>query len=122
MTISPQQSGTLTITVPIESAIDAAGNGNTAAEFSIEAVLTPLATNKLFDMQLKVSPNPATHFIRIEANQKIDSYQIINMNGKLIKQLDATDTEIAIGDLSPGVYFLQASSERHLQLVKFIKQ
>lgn len=121
-TITPMQTGTLTISIAAESAINASGNGNIAADFSIEAVIDILASGKQINMQLLVYPNPATDFIRVEANRKVDSYQLLDVNGKLLKNLKATDEEIEIGDLDLGIYFIKAIINNQFEVKKFIKK
>lgn len=121
-TITPMQTGTLTISIAAESAIDASGNGNIAADFSIEAVIDVLSSGKQIDMQLLIYPNPATDFIRVETNRRVDSYQLLDVNGKLLKTLNATDEEIEIGDLDLGVYFIKAIINNQFEVKKFIKE
>ncbi|GAA5037408.1 hypothetical protein GCM10011506_33680 [Marivirga lumbricoides] len=121
-TVTPMQTGTLTISIAAESATDASGNGNIAADFSIGAVIDVLSSGKQIDMQLLVYPNPATDFIRVETNRKVDSYQLLDVNGKLLKTLHTTDEEIEIGDLDLGVYFIKAIINNQFEVKKFIKK
>lgn len=55
-----------------------------------------------------IYPNPATDFIRINA-ENIESVQIFNAVGQMV--LQTTETEINVSELSQGVYFVRVGCE-----------
>ena len=73
--------------------------------------------------QIKVYPNPATHFVTIE--RTIGEYiDIFDLTGKTIKseKITGTNQEIKISDLPSGTYFLRMQDKSSRVTVKLIKQ
>jgi hypothetical protein len=72
---------------------------------------------------IKVYPNPATDFINIDVSQK-SSYQLTNMNGKIVLQgkLEELENRIDISDKKEGIYFLTVTDlqKKEKQTVKII--
>ena len=84
-----------------------------------------LSDNKSTDVDLKIYPNPAKDKITIESFLAGDrSLTILNVNSKEVIEKQMTDqrTQIGINDLPAGVYFVRLTSERRVQVGKFIKQ
>lgn len=79
-----------------------------------------------FDMsQISIYPNPVTDHFNIElSNAIIDSAQIFNINGALVKTINPNTLKNAIdvSALQTGIYFLQITSGNSNQTVKLIKQ
>ncbi len=58
-----------------------------------------------------VSPNPATDFISISSDLKIEQVQILTIAGKLVKTISTSDfSNIKVSDLTKGNYLLVISS------------
>ena len=79
-----------------------------------------------FEYLAKVYPNPATHFVNIELQQKNKLiYQLTDIRGKAVLQAQFTETEnrIDISRLPSGIYYLtlinQAGNQK--ETVKIIK-
>jgi Secretion system C-terminal sorting domain len=63
--------------------------------------------------ELKISPNPATDFIRVNFNNAVyDSYVIINSVGQTVKSgtINSDQIEISITDFATGYYMIGAYS------------
>jgi photosystem II stability/assembly factor-like uncharacterized protein len=74
----------------------------------------------------KIYPIPSYDAITVEtsASQAKSELSILNTNGqKLItRQITESRTQIDIGDLPPGVYFVRLTGGKTVQLGKFLKQ
>ena len=68
----------------------------------------------------RIYPNPAHNniHIEIEGSQYADKVEILNIDGKLVKQLTINNNLLDISDLQNGVYFIKFGNS----IQKFIKQ
>jgi uncharacterized repeat protein (TIGR03803 family) len=75
---------------------------------------------------INVYPNPAKTVLNIEiANNTTTSVQIIGTDGRLVKtvsNLNTTNSQINIADLSQGVYFLRIQNGAEVVTQKFVKE
>ncbi|UXX79884.1 Ig-like domain-containing protein [Reichenbachiella carrageenanivorans] len=122
VTLTPLAHGTVTVAIAAGSATDAAGNGNSEGTFSIDANM-PVALSVDNDRggQLHIYPNPSSEYIRISSDRFVHTYSLLDIKGRLLKQITATDQAIAIDDLEAGIYFIHAIGERST-VTKFIKK
>jgi hypothetical protein len=70
---------------------------------------TPLPTEKI-DAELKVYPNPATHYIYVEISQPLETgyeLEIFGITGQLYYKKPLTDNYIELSSLNQGVYILR---------------
>lgn len=69
-------------------------------------------------------PNPATHQITIQSNNKITSYQILNLNGTLVQQsqINRHNPIININHLAKGTYFIRIQQQQKTVTNRIIKQ
>ena len=69
--------------------------------------------NELSD-NLSIYPNPASDFFELNytGNQRLTNANIYDINGRLIKNIDLTQssTQINVSDLTNGLYFLEVNS------------
>ncbi|SDG64889.1 HYR domain-containing protein [Psychroflexus sediminis] len=104
------------------TATDAEGNSTTVSV--IVVVETTLGVRDLgLDLNIKLSPNPASQFITIEgSNFKLDKVAIYDMNGRLITT--GKDLSIDVSNLSSGVYFakVDANDGKTSKTLRFIKK
>ena len=116
-TISVNTPGTFDVTVTDLYGCSASGS---------VVVINTTSTNSLVDNTFKVYPNPAQHYIVIEADRTtITTTQLINVAGQLIQTVNMQNqTRINVEDLAQGIYFLQFRNENGeiLGQTKFIKQ
>lgn len=95
-------------------------SGNIAEVISIIEQEENITANPSYhDFQLSIYPNPANDHINISFNEKINDakIQLINSSGAVlkitnIKQLN-TSTQIPIGDLKNGIYFITISNKNY---------
>jgi hypothetical protein len=72
---------------------------------------------------LKVYPVPARNSIYIENESQVQTYEILSIEGKVIKTINHPDliVEVDIGDFERGIYIIRARTETGLRMVRFIK-
>ncbi len=83
-----------------------------------------VAINESFNsLNISIYPNPANDYITIEAPQKT-VLEILNIQGQAIKIINTEkiETSINLSDLSSGVYFIKAKTDKDFIVKKFIKQ
>jgi hypothetical protein len=69
-----------------------------------------------------VSPNPATNFIKIFADQIMQNIQIIDESGKTIKWLTPSANNVYdISNLQKGIYFLRIITQTGAEILRFAK-
>lgn len=75
------------------------------------------------DIKFTVFPNPAQEFIQVSTTEnKPTSYQLIDMQGKVVGSSSFT-SQIAIGELTSGFYFIQLLNENGvIGVEKFVKE
>ena len=71
--------------------------------------------NDLEKDNIKITPNPVSQFFKLKDNfSNVSNINIYNMTGRLIKNLDAIDSdEYYIGDLPNGVYLVRLSDKNN---------
>lgn len=91
----------------------------TAIEYRNEFMLG-LAKNEL---NFNLYPNPATHFLTVEAKSNMDNFEIITMDGRVaIKgELNGTYSNLDIQSLKSGSYLLRISSAGNYSTQRFVK-
>jgi hypothetical protein len=73
--------------------------------------------------QLKIFPNPAVETIRIDTEEELKTVEITDATGKTVRsQTGNVSHLIYVGDLAPGVYFLQAQKNEKALRATFVKQ
>lgn len=111
-----------------------AGTSNTVSStakfdnFSARAVITEslLGTEEfqvasLVDITLY--PNPVTNVLNINSITSINKMQIIDLNGRIVKDIKANNTisQINVSDLLSGIYILNIETENGFFVKKFVK-
>ncbi len=98
--------------------------------FEIQGVQQPYEISEVIgieeveEINLSVYPNPTTDFLRLKVDKeplKGLSFQLVDMNGKLlqVKKLMETDNQINMKSYVPSTYFL--SIIKHNQCIKKFK-
>jgi hypothetical protein len=93
-----------------------------SAMFKLDA----LTSNKPIDIAngIKVYPNPTTDFIVVESPQNIKSITILDITGKVVKQVATHESVeiIPVDSFSNGVYILLINVGNERVVKRFIKQ
>lgn len=102
------------------------GNGISSGHvrvFENSAVLS--VENMDFEDKISAIPNPAADFIKIHSKRMITSYNIVSLDGRLVKQkegLNLREFPIDIIDLTSGIYILTVQTQGGKNSLKIIKQ
>ncbi len=71
---------------------------------------------------ISVYPNPSIDFVYLDHAQVPINFEIVDLNGRIIKTGSYTNKGIHVENLSKGLYFLLLNAENSVQSLKFIKQ
>ncbi len=83
---------------------------------------TGISNNKL-EIEISVSPNPASHQITIDGNRHlIDKVKIVDITGKTLKTITSSTNIINVADLPQGIYFIKVFTESRWITRKIIIQ
>jgi Secretion system C-terminal sorting domain len=85
---------------------------------------TPLATDAFFTSNFSVSPNPAKDVLNFSNrnNTIISNIALTDVNGRVVKQINNSVSQINISELTSGVYFLKITSDKGIGTTKIVKQ
>lgn len=92
-----------------------------AGEVTGEGAATTLDVNQfeLSKNDVKIFPNPASHFIKISGLSKTENYSIYNILGSKISSGKISNNEkIDIQNLSNGLYLLKFNNGNTIKLIK----
>lgn len=107
------------------------GNPDTAPDYPMDMPFvvtftsTSLGTNEVmqYDNRIQIYPNPVKDYFKINnpGKIKINSIEIIDLSGKLIKTLKGAD-DYNVSDLPTGNYIVKVKSSELTKITKLIKQ
>ncbi len=92
------------------------------------SVVTAIEDAKSIKLMVSAYPNPTTDYLTLEVNEfelSNLSFQLYDMNGKLLQseKITGNQTSIVMRSLVPATYFIQVSQEnKELKTFKIIKQ
>ena len=81
--------------------------------------------NMDFEDKIIAIPNPAADFIKIHSKRMITSYNIVSLDGRLVKQIEGLNLRefpIDVLDLTSGIYILTVQTQGGKSSLKIIKQ
>ncbi|MCD4793325.1 MAG: endonuclease [Bacteroidales bacterium] len=84
----------------------------------------PVGTEDI-NTQVKLFPNPVSDILFIETKDRINSIEVMNVTGQLIKKINNFNNTLAVGlsDLQRGLYFMKITDcNGNVSLLKFVKQ
>lgn len=71
---------------------------------------------------IKVYPNPASDFIKLDGSSFFDTYYIINSLGKIVKEGTNNNSEISLTELPSGLYIIRLfRNNQSLKQLTFVK-
>jgi len=91
------------------------------------SVVTGLEAAKDISLSVSAYPNPTTDFLNLKVENYDNtslSYQLFDMNGKLLeaKKIEDTQTSIVTSNLVPAIYFLKVTQgNKEVKTFKIIK-
>ncbi len=95
---------------------------NQSVPVSFECSL--VSTNELESSSVLIRPNLVTHTLTVQSQSQIKSIYLINAEGNKAQELfsvQASELELSVDNLVPGIYFLQIHTEEGMVVKKFIK-
>lgn len=81
--------------------------------------------NNSIPEKLTIFPNPTSEKLMVNLTTKINSIEIISMDGKMMKQQvneNKNTLEVNCDNLKPGIYFIRIYANKKVYQEKFIKQ
>jgi hypothetical protein len=83
-----------------------------------------LQTQSLESAQFEIYPNPSTGMITCVADQNLESIEVWNMEGRLIRKVQAHEKEMSLdlNQLTTGVYLIKLSTGSETRTMPFLKQ
>ena len=87
----------------------AEGSVSQGPQIPIEVLVLSINDPAFNDITLRVFPNPTANFVTLNSQKHTDlSYQLFDLNGKLIKKQATISSEtIALDTLKSGIYLLK---------------
>lgn len=80
-----------------------------------------LSTSNFALNAISIYPNPSKDEIQIETSSDLKSYQIIDLQGKIVLQNALENKTIDISGLAKGVYFIKIFSDKSSVIKKIVK-
>lgn len=71
---------------------------------------TPVSVDEMVTMEVNVYPNPTTDYFTVNATG-IQHLELLDLNGRLVRQFPQNQTQYYVGDLPSGSYFIRAKSD-----------
>ena len=95
--------------------------------FNINGTVTLGVNENTFEASISLSPNPVKDILSISVatGTTINSYEIFDVNGKVVKAMNSSTSnisEINVSELSVGNYILKLQSDKGIASKKFIKE
>lgn len=111
---------------PYDISVSVSGNIQTVSVMDFDgcASTTQFALSGLIEDEMqvvKIYPNPAATEIYIDLLQngdKIESVQIVSLNGKLLESSDVTNASVDVSNLNDGLYILRVQLESGILINK----
>ncbi|MEN4762844.1 T9SS type A sorting domain-containing protein [Chryseobacterium sp. C39-AII1] len=87
-------------------------------------ILGPLATSEVTKATAKIYPNPVSDVLNIEDKNTIESVEIYDANGKMVRNISqlGKSASVKLSDLFPGMYTAKIKNNKESQTIKFIKK
>ena len=79
-----------------------------------------MGTKDIKSISFSLSPNPTTDYLNLKSDEKINSVEIIDINGRKILETKEY-SKINVKMLNPGTYFIKANTQKGSISKKFIK-
>jgi hypothetical protein len=83
--------------------------------------VSTLTSEQFNSASISIYPNPSEEIINLITNEKINSYKIFDLQGKLIQEDTLQNNQLNIKSLENGMYLLQLFLEKNIVTKKIIK-
>jgi hypothetical protein len=95
-------------------------NGLTLGEVNVDFDTSTASVDEVFSSEISIYPNPASQFINIESNSKINKVEVFNLLGKRVLSTLNFKNNLDISSLSKGMYMLKLTSGKSVGSKKLI--
>lgn len=116
---STNAAGAITVKFTSDQAVN---EGGWEANFTC----IPLGVNEFTSSsEIMVYPNPSTSLVNIESKSPMNSIDVYDLLGRLVKgknNLHSNKAQLSLDGLQKGVYFIQVLSGNRMQTIKLIKE
>lgn len=72
--------------------------------------------------EVSIHPNPVTEILHIKSNTEFTQYKIIDVSGRVVKEVTNPNSEIDVSGLPKGVYYLELLSKDGAVVRRFLKE
>lgn len=85
---------------------------------------TGLGNKLLPENKVLIYPNPTEGIVNIESRPglRITGIKLIDLTGRTVNTFNANDRVLDIGAVSPGIYFLYASTQEGVAIKKIVRR
>ncbi|MES2410276.1 MAG: peptide-N-glycosidase F-related protein [Bacteroidota bacterium] len=110
------------ITVP--TAVFVGGQGYIPVSLYLQGENSTLGLNDFNTYSYDIYPNPTVDIINVRASEIIQSYQLVDVLGKVLfsKEHNATNLRLDVSNQPKGVYFLKMSFDKGTNTEKIVKE
>ncbi|MCP4437437.1 MAG: T9SS type A sorting domain-containing protein [Aureispira sp.] len=115
--------------IPAGITTDLAGNArilNTTVDLGAYEGMAVVSSvedlNEVKNEMVKVYPNPTRMGLTIDTEEAIETIQVYNLNGQLLKQLQGNQRQVNVAELPAGAYILQIQTSNALLHSRFVKE
>jgi hypothetical protein len=100
------------------------GNNSDIIGIDTFSVDRALSTDGFFRGNFAATPNPANDVLNIAntSNIAVNTIQITDMNGRIVKEVKGMTNQINVSELNAGVYFLKIATDQGTGTTKIIKK
>jgi len=71
---------------------------------------------------IRLFPNPAHTFVKIEAQDHVEKVEVYTIQGKLIEHTSRNNGQLDIQELIPGIYLVRVLSGESWKTVRLVKE
>jgi len=110
--------------IRVPSAVFVDGQGYFPISLYLQGDNTNLAVDGFNSYSYDIYPNPTVDIINVKATQVIQSYQLLDVQGRILvaKDYHDTDLKLDLSNNSKGIYFLRMNFEKGNNTEKIIKE
>lgn len=89
-------------------------------ELPVDALV--ISVNEHTQFPVEVYPNPAKETLTVQSVQEFESYEIYDLNGRIVVSGDLKSTSISLEHITKGVYLLRLYNDQLSTTTRFVKE
>ncbi len=117
-------SGAHSFKITVPTAVFTGGQGYIPVSLYLQGENTALDVNNFNAYSYDLYPNPTIDLIHVKATDVINSYQLMDVQGRVlfVKDYNSTDLTLDLSNQSKGVYFLKMNFDKGTNTEKIVKE